>query len=211
MKKRGIIVLLIIGFSLLIFYGIFQISKMSFPKTSQRTPEEKAFSPLENLPENYTVEEAINDGCVVISNGKRDENLDKLKEFKDCVEQKIPVQVRIVEFTVEGDMLIKELELSKEGIIIFKQDSTRDRFSSKEDQKITETTYSAEEYHVIEEEYNKRKNVYLEKRNQDFSSRIWITSYPISFTYQSGFTLIYQRRKDAGIEKIIEKRRKFTF
>ena len=108
---------------------------------------------LSELPQDYTLEQAIKDGCVVITYNKV-WNKDKLDSFventvinsKDRKEDKI----RIVQTTVEGHLVIKDLEykikdetykLGNEDVhettYILTTDNTRDKFSAEADRKIT--------------------------------------------------------------------------
>ena len=108
---------------------------------------------LSELPQDYTLEQAIEDRCVVITYNKV-WNKDKLDSFientginsKDRKEDKI----RIAQITVEGDLVIKDLEykikdetykLGNEDVnkttYILTEDNTRDKFSAEADRKIT--------------------------------------------------------------------------
>ena len=108
---------------------------------------------LSELPQDYTLEQAIEDRCVVITYNKV-WNKDKLDSFientginsKDRKEDKI----RIAQTTVEGDLVIKDLEykikdetykLGNEDVnkttYILTEDNTRDKFSAEADRKIT--------------------------------------------------------------------------
>lgn len=108
---------------------------------------------LSELPQDYTLEQAIEDRCVVIKYNKV-WNKDKLDSFientginsKDRKEDKI----RIAQTTVEGDLVIKDLEykikdetykLGNEDVnqttYILTEDNTRDKFSAEVDRKIT--------------------------------------------------------------------------
>lgn len=106
---------------------------------------------LSELPQDYSLEQAIDDGCVVITYNKiyGKDKLDKFIEntginSKNRKEDKI----RIVQFTVEGDLIIKDLEYKKEERLdgclemdktgyILTVDNTRDKFSADKDRKIT--------------------------------------------------------------------------
>ena len=122
---------------------------------------------LSELPQDYSLEQAINDGCVVITYNKiyGKDKLDKFIEntginSKNRKEDKI----RIVQFTVEGDLIIKDLEYKKEERLddclemdktgyILTVDNTRDKFSADKDRKITvDEDIPAGFYGIIKEE-----------------------------------------------------------
>lgn len=111
------------------------------------------YKDLSELPKDYTIKQAIKDGCVVITNEKvfNKYRLDKFIEnteinAKDRKEDKI----RIVQYTIEGDAIIKDLEykikdekykLGNEYVnkttYILTTDNTRDKFAAEADRKIT--------------------------------------------------------------------------
>lgn len=106
---------------------------------------------IENLPKQYSLQQAIKDGCFVITNNKI-YNKNKLDEFiKNTgvnTESRKEDTIRIVEYTREGDPIITEVsfKIKDETYIlsgkpvnkttyILKRDNTRDRFAG--EQKIT--------------------------------------------------------------------------
>ncbi len=106
---------------------------------------------IENLPKQYSLQQAIKDGCFVITNNKI-YNKNKLDEFiKNTgvnTESRKEDTIRIVEYTKEGDPIITEIsfKIKAETYIlsgkqvnkttyILKRDNTRDRFAA--EQKIT--------------------------------------------------------------------------
>lgn len=118
-------------------------------------PPEKLYNTesveIENLPKQYSLQQAIKDECFIIANNKI-YNKNKLDEFiKNTggnTENRKEDTIRIVEYTREGDPIITELsfKIKDETYIlsgkqvnkttyIVKRDNTRDRFA--EEQKIT--------------------------------------------------------------------------
>lgn len=164
---------------------------------------EKSYLKLEDLPQEYSTQQAIDDKCfVVVANETY--NKETLDEFVNNVNEKKEDTLRIVQFTVEGDKIITDLEYLKDDTMSFIVDNTRDEFSSQGDRKITRNIYNMSEYKIIEDEHENRKYLYLENSNQDFNSRIFICGYHFELTYNTSFELLYERRKDLGIYKIIE-------
>ncbi len=105
---------------------------------------------IENLPKQYSLEQAIKDGCFVINNNKT-YNKNKLDEFVQNTgvnaQNRKEDTIRIVEYTREGDPIITQIsfKIKDETYIlsgkqvnkttyILKRDNTRDRFA--EEQKI---------------------------------------------------------------------------
>ncbi|WP_164917285.1 DUF4362 domain-containing protein [Clostridium sp. JN-9] len=121
-------------------------------KTSYKT-EEKTVTPtlnteksvtnsyeaLDKLPQKYSHELAEKNGDVVNIKG-RSSNIEKLDKFIEDYENKKASSgnmVRITKYTNEGDAIICDLIIDGEGIKLI-EDTTRDKFSSKEDRKKTE-------------------------------------------------------------------------
>ena len=113
------------------------------------------FAKLEDLPQNYTKEQAIQDGCFVIDQVAL-YNKNKLDSFikntgtTTSTNSKKEDSLKIVQFTVEGDMIITEVSykireetytLSGEQVnktnYVVRVDNTRDKFSAEADRKIT--------------------------------------------------------------------------
>lgn len=133
----------------------------------EETNAEKQYVELENLPKEYTLEQAIQDNCFVITHNKI-YNKDALNNFiantainaKDRKED----SVRIVQTTTEGDLIITDLSYKIKGNdsyydsipssnYIVKIDNTRDKFSSEQDRKITTyEDFPGSFYGIIEEE-----------------------------------------------------------
>lgn len=122
---------------------------------------------LSELPQDYSLEQAINDGCVVITYNKiyGKDKLDKfIENTKINSQERKEDKIRIVQFTVEGDLIIKDLEYKKEERLddclemdktgyILTVDNTRDKFSADNDRKIAvDDDIPAVFYGIIKEE-----------------------------------------------------------
>lgn len=122
---------------------------------------------LAELPQDYSLEQAIDDGCVVITYNKiyGKDKLDKfIENTKINSQERKEDKIRIVQFTVEGDLIIKDLEYKKEERLdgclemdktgyILTVDNTRDKFSADKDRKITvDEDIPAGFYGIIKEE-----------------------------------------------------------
>lgn len=108
---------------------------------------------LEELPQNYSIEKAVKDGCFVITYNKI-YNKHILENFINNTginaKERKEDSIRIVQYTTEGDPIITEVSFEfkdetytfgneevKKSHYIVKHDSTRDKFASEEDRKIT--------------------------------------------------------------------------
>ena len=158
---------------------------------------------LENLPLEFSIEDAINSNYFVCGYEKN-YNEDKLNTFISNIENRTPSSLRIAFSTPEGDVVLKELILQN-GNIIFKEDYRRDEFSSKEDRIIKESSFPVSDYRIVEDFLGETKYIYLENRNKDFNSRVFICSCFNNLEYSHNFQLIFKGRRDMGINTIIEK------
>ena len=159
---------------------------------------------LEDIPLDFTIDDAINNNYFVCAYTKN-YNDDKLDSFISNIENKIPDNILIAFSTPEGDVILKEIVLQDDGNIIFREDNRRDEFSSSEDRIIKKSTFSIDEYTIVEDFLGETKYIYFENRNKDFNSRVFICSCYNNLKYNNSFQLIFRARKDIGIDKIIEK------
>lgn len=98
------------------------------------------YVPLEQLPKEYTFEQVLKDGCLIISynNIYNKGMLDKFIENTGInSENRIPDILRVAQWTTEGDLILTDVEYTKEGKYKIRHDSTRDKFSREEDRIIT--------------------------------------------------------------------------
>lgn len=98
------------------------------------------YIPLEQLPKEYTFEQALKDGCLIISykNIYNKGMLDKFIENTSInSKNRVPDILRVAQSTTEGDLILTDVEYTKEGKYKIRHDSTRDKFSSEKDRIIT--------------------------------------------------------------------------
>lgn len=162
----GIIVLVIIAIIIILGVIFFLIDKNRvedniqeiFPKIEEKktldTSKNSNMKRLEDLPQKYDLEQAVTDGCVVITYQKiyNKDILDKFIENTGINSQnRIDDKIRIVEYTIEGDAIISDIEykikdetylLSGKPVnkttYIIRTDNTRDEFAEQEDRVIKE-------------------------------------------------------------------------
>ena len=93
---------------------------------------------LEELPQNYTIEQAIKDGCFTVTYYSvcNKENLDDFIE-KTSVNNtnREADSIRIAASTVEGDLILYDLIFDGEKYIL-KSDYTRDKYMAEDDRKV---------------------------------------------------------------------------
>lgn len=98
------------------------------------------YIPLENMPKEYSFDQALKDGCLIISY-KNIYNKGMLDKFIENTginsKNRIPDVLRVAQWTTEGDLILTDVEYTKEGKYKIRHDSTRDKFSREEDRVIT--------------------------------------------------------------------------
>lgn len=164
MKKVGVIILLIVMILIIILGSLYIIdaNNMKNNKPTIFSTWGKKYTPpdienrsditnvgIENLPKDYSLEQAIKDGCFVITNNKI-YNKNRLDEFIQNTEVNAKSRkedtITIVQYTREGDPIITELSfkikdetyiLSGENVnkttYILKRDNTRDSHAERQE------------------------------------------------------------------------------
>lgn len=130
--------------------------------TNKEGPSNIEKMSLEDLPLEYSPEQAIEDNCFVIAYSNI-YNKARLDEFISNINNFPPVEdtIRIVQFTIEGDMIITELSYTKEENFELKVDNRRDKFSSEKDRIIKKETYPAAIYGIYEKKEDEYTEVWL--------------------------------------------------
>ena len=98
----------------------------------------KDYISIEKLSSDYQVEQAIKDKAVVVTTTIA--NSDLLTDFTTSINTKKRAFLRLVQTTVEGDLIITDIKYEIDKVIVI-TDNTRDKFSSEENRKITLETY----------------------------------------------------------------------
>lgn len=83
---------------------------------------------IQDLPEEYGLINAINDKCVVSVHGRTIYNKDELDEFLENIKQNKIDFIRCVNFTIEGDPIITDVNFEGENTFKITVDSSRDNF-----------------------------------------------------------------------------------
>lgn len=123
---------------------------------------EDGYVPLENLPNEYSLDSAIKDKCYIITNSGEKHNVEKMNNFLIDLNVNRENTIRIIRYTIEGDMIITDV-IYKDGVFKVRQDYTRDEFSVKEDRVIREKTFNK---YKIEEKENYKYLVLTNVKNE---------------------------------------------
>ena len=93
---------------------------------------------LEELPYNYTIEQAIKDGCFTVTfySVYNKEYLDNfIENTKHDAQNRVASSIRIAATTVEGDLILYDLSYDGEKYTL-KSDYTRDKYMAEEERKV---------------------------------------------------------------------------
>lgn len=93
---------------------------------------------LEELPQNYTIEQAIKDGCFTVTyySVYNKEYLDNfIEKTKHDAQNRVASTIRIATTTVEGDLILYDLSYDGENYTL-KSDYTRDNYMAEDDRKV---------------------------------------------------------------------------
>ncbi len=93
---------------------------------------------LEELPQSYTIEQAIKDGCFTVTyyTVYNKEYLDNfIENTKHDAQNRVASSIRIVATTVEGNLILYDLSYDGEKYTL-KSDYTRDKYMAEEERKV---------------------------------------------------------------------------
>lgn len=166
MKKKlkiAIIIILIFVLSALIFFGLhyLRLQKQKDIKSGSISNEEKdketkynnKYIELENIPLgslNYGLSEMIEDRYYIVMNSNTVYHKEELDKFIENVENNMPDKIRIVQYTIEGQPILTDLEYIDNQFIL-KVDRRWDGYASEEDKKITVNEYDSSKYKLVKD------------------------------------------------------------
>lgn len=147
---------------------------------------------LEELPQNYTIEQAIKDGCFTIMSHAvyNKEYLDDfIEKTKHDAKNRVASSIRIATTTIEGQLILYDLSFDGENYIL-KRDLTRDEYSANEDRIIETNSDIPENIYTInlkqsEDSVNLELDLVAEINQNDngkIYEDIFIVSYPSNAT-----------------------------
>lgn len=94
------------------------------------SPFLSSWTPLEALPADITLEQAIDEHIFISIHGQEYYNTQQLSYFIECVENGIPAFVRTMLYTIEGDPVITDYQYNGESFSVTR-DATRDKFGAR--------------------------------------------------------------------------------
>lgn len=151
-EKIGIGTLILVSIVIIALLAINRT--MIYQEAKNITTQKPAEGIIKEEKNEYSLEKAVEKGYVVITNDNKIYNKDKLERFIKNTEinskNRIEDSIKIMQYTIEGDPIIKELsykikdetyELSGKQVnkttYILKHDNTQDKWSVETDRKIT--------------------------------------------------------------------------
>ena len=145
----AIIVLLLVILTITII-GVRRTAKQPIkePVINEPSIQNTKYEDLENIPLDYDFAKMVEDKCYVVMNGNTTYNVSQMENFIKNVKNNIADEIRIVQYTIEGEPIITNVEYTKDKFII-KHDSRRDHWSAEKDRIITTKEYDVNEYQLI--------------------------------------------------------------
>ena len=128
---------------------------------------------IEELPEEYSYIQAIQDKCVISSQGLKVYNKDELDTFLNNVNNNEPYSIRTINYTVEGDMMITDVNFEGNNVFSTCCDWTRDKFSSKEDRTYRYGKFSK----LVIEQANGMTYILLQNKIEGDLEEVTVTYY----------------------------------
>ena len=116
--------------------------------SEQKERESQKYVELENMPLDYNFSQMVEDKCYIVTNSNTVYHIEELDKFIENVKNKVPDEIRIVQYTIEGQPILTNLEYTNNKFIL-KVDNRRDGYASEEDRKITTEEYHATEYELV--------------------------------------------------------------
>ncbi len=111
---------------------------------------------LENIELDYDLAKMVEDKCYILGNSNTVYHIEELDNFIKNVENDIPDEIRIVQYTVEGQPILTNLEYTKDKFIL-KIDNRRDGYATTEDRKIITNEYDKNQYTLVKSDTPKEQ------------------------------------------------------
>lgn len=220
MKKKNKIILLVT-----VLIAILLIITTAIALTSTRKDREnqtmdskknyeaksKRYADLEDIPIDYNFVDMVGDGCYITMYTGVVYNASRLEEFTEDVERGIPNEIRVINWTVEGDLVILNLSYTKEKFVL-KNDSRRDNFSAEKDRIIHTTEFDASKYKLVKEASKEsttnatHEMVYL-IANEDTAEEpkeIYICTYIKKLASNNKFQIEFEKDESKGKNLILD-------
>lgn len=98
----------------------------------------------------------VEDKCYILGNSNTVYHIEELDNFIKNVENDIPDEIIIVQYTVEGQPILTNLEYTKDKFIL-KIDNRRDGYATTEDRKIITNEYDKNQYTLVKSDTPKEQ------------------------------------------------------
>lgn len=192
--------------------GIFEFRE-SYREKYEETKEtiNKKYTDLEDVKLDYNFAQMVEDKCYIVTNSNTVYHIKELDNFIKNVENNIPDEIRIVQYSIEGQPILTNLEY-KNNKFILKLDNRRDGYASAQDKKITTNEYDAEEYKLVKgntpNNITNLKTYYpLDLQSTKTNEKISICSYAeIKKTSNEKFEIQFNKNiENEEITKILDK------
>ena len=128
---------------------------------------------IEELPKDYSQAEAINDKCFVSIHGMTVYNKDELDTFLDKVNENEPYFLRYISYTIEGDMIITDIDFEGDNVFSTCFDWTRDNFANEKNRKY----YYGKFTELVIEDNSEDTRVYLTNKLEGDLDSITVAYY----------------------------------
>lgn len=176
----------------------------------EETTKQK-YTNLEDIAFNYNFAQMVEDKCYIVTNYNAVYHIEELDNFIKNVENNIPDEIRIIQYSIEGEPILTNLEY-KDNKFVLKLDNRRDGYISEQDKKIITNEYNAEEYKLIKgntpNNITKLKTYYsLDLKSTKTNEIIPICSYAeIKKTSNEKFEIQFNKNtENEEITKILDK------
>ena len=220
MKNKNKIIAMSVIFVILIIIGLkyfpvnFRQEMFGFEESYEEkfNSEEngsKKYIELEDVELDYNFAQMVEDKCYIETNSNAVYHIKELENFLKNVDNKKEDEIRIVQYTIEGQPILTNLEY-KDNKFILKIDSRRDGWSAEEDRKITTTEYDVSKYQLVKSntpnKITERKTCYeINLQNIESGEKIFICNYvEIKHDENQKFEILFNKGvNEAEVTKIL--------
>lgn len=108
----------------------------------------KKYTDLEDVKMDYNFAQMVEDKCYIVMNSNIVYHIEELDNFIKNVENNIPDEIRIVQYSIEGQPILTNLEY-RDNKFVLKVDNRRDGYAAPQDKKITTNEYDSEKYKLV--------------------------------------------------------------
>ena len=126
--------------------------KHEIEENTNKQPEDNSkYVALEDVKLDYNLANMVEDKCCILMNSDIVYHIEELDNFIKNVENNIADEIRIVQYTIEGQPILTDLEYENNKFIL-KIDNRRDGYAAEEDKRINKKEYNAIKYKLVRED-----------------------------------------------------------